>query len=190
MGYFTAAAIGFRPIIRGGGGPFSVTQYAKPATDVNVIANFDMVQRVPGGVPLPDQPNYNVPTIQCGSTGTPGTTLWLGPALGFGAASKLTMHAIPDEVDCVFLSGSNDTAFLVTTAAHIGKNANIHNPSYNIPNGKTKMSVDVITTAANAALDVRLRSVSMIAPNLEGTLYTQIEVTINKHFYGQATPGI
>ena len=179
---------GLRPIIRAGGSPFSVTQYAKPATDPNILFNFDLVQKVAASAVLNEAPAYTLPAIQTGYTGTPGTTLWLGSSIGFGAASVLSYHSVSDEIDCVFIAQVK-TGVAVTNAAHAGKNSNVSLTLAGNPATKnSRMAVDT-AIAATAGLDLRLRQVSMISPNVEGDSAI-VEVTINKHFSAQATAGV
>ena len=180
---------GFRSIIRQGGTPFSVTQYAKPATDPNIIFHFDMVQKIPGAGVLTEASPYNLPALQTGYTGTPGTTLWLGSSIGYGPASTLSYHHVSDELDCVFIAQAK-TGTAITTAAHTGKNGNISLTLAGDPlRTMSRMTVDSATIAAGAGLDLRVRSVAMISPNAEGDSAI-LEVTINKHFFGQATAGV
>jgi hypothetical protein len=180
---------GFKPTVRQGGTPFSVTQYAKGSTDPNPLYNWDMVIKIPGAGILTEASPYQIPTIQTGYTGTPGTTLWLGSSIGYGAASALTMHSVTDEVDAVFLVQAK-TGVNITNAAHAGKNGNISLSVAGDPLSKSsRMQIDSATIAASAALDCRIRAVAMIPPNAEGDSAV-IEVMINKHFFGQATPGV
>jgi len=180
---------GFRPIIRSGGSPFSVVQYAKPATDVNPLFSFDVVQKVVGAAVLAEAPNYNLPTIQTAYTATPGTTLYLGSSIGFGAASTLSVHSVSDELDVVFLAQAK-TGVAVTTALHAGKNANLSlTQAGNLLTKMSRMAIDSATIAAGAGLDFRIRSIAMISPNVEGDSAI-LEVTINKHFSAQGSAGI
>lgn len=180
---------GFRPIIRQGGTPFSVTQYLKPATDANALFNFDIVNKVVGAAVLAEAATYNLGTIQTGYQSTPGTTLILGSAIGYGAASTLSVHSVSDEIDCVFLAQAK-TGTVVTTASHVGKNANLSLTLAGVAATKmSRMAIDSATIAATGTLDFRLRSIAMISPNAEGDS-TILEVTINKHFFAQSSAGI
>jgi hypothetical protein len=190
MAFFPQGGFGFRPLIRDGGGPFSVAQYAKPASDTNVISCFDLVQKVPGGVVNPEQPDYNLPAIQTGTTGTPGTTLWLGVNLSYGTPSKLSVHAVVDEIDAVFIAGANNGVVVVSTAAFAGKNCNAQLQPPIAVKRTSRHNIDPTTVAANAALDCRIRNLAMIAPSSDGVAGAWMEVTINKHFYAQGSPGI
>ncbi|GEM_PF-1827960 len=182
---------GFRPISRLGGIPFSCTEYGKPASDANTLFAFDIVKKVTGAVAIPESPiGYNVPTIQTGYQGTPGTTLWVGSSLNYGALSTLSVHLVTDEIDVLYMAMCDATTPLTTTA-HIGKNANI-NIAYNTGSTATKqsgMTVNTTGIATTNTLDLRLTRVSMITPNLEGT-NAVVECTINKHLFGQQTAGV
>jgi len=180
---------GFRPIIRSGGSPFSVVQYAKPATDANAIFNFDLVTKVAAAVALAEAPTYNLPGIQSASQATPGTTLLLGSSIGYGAGNLASIHSVSDEIDVVFLAQAK-TGVAITTAGHVGKNANISLTLAGSALTKmSRMAVDSATIAAGAGLDLRIRAVAMISPNVEGDSAI-LEVTINKHAYAQGSAGV
>lgn len=179
---------GFRPIIRLGGIPFSVTEYAKPATDANALFAFDIVQKVAAGVALPENPTFNVPGIQTGYQATPGTTLYVGASLSFGAVSVLSVHPVTDEIDVVYLAQAK-TGVVISTASHVGKNSNLSlTQAGSLLTKMSKMAIDT-AIAATAGLDFRIRGVAMISPNQEGDSAI-LEVTVNKHFFGQATAGV
>ena len=180
---------GFRPIIRAGGSPFSVAEYGKAAADVNPIFSFDLVGHITGGTPfaLPENPLYNLSRIQSASQLTPGTSLYLGSSLGYGAASTGSIHAVTDEIDVIFIAQCSG-ATAITTAAVAGLNANVL-PTVSVTNTKmSQMQVNSASIAATAALDLRIRGIAMIVPNVEGA-NAIVEVLINKHAYGQQTSG-
>ncbi len=180
---------GFRPIIRAGGSPFSVTEYGKAAADATAIYSFDLVGHITGGtpMPLPENPTYNLSRIQSGSLLTPGTSLWLGSSIGYGAASTASIHSVTDEIDVIFIAQVSG-AGAVTTAGQAGLNANVL-PTLSTLNTKmSQMQVNGTGIAATAGLDLRIRQVAMIVPNVEGA-NAIVEVMINKHAYGQATAG-
>lgn len=181
---------GFRPIIRMGGSPFSVTEYAKPSTDANAIFMFDILKKVTGGVALPESPQgYLLPTVQTGYQGTPGTTLWQGVSLNYGAASTATVHSVCDEPDVIFI-GQCKTGTTVATASHIGKNANISTTTAGSTTTKQSgLAVDGATIATTSTLDLRILRVAMIVPNAEGDSAI-LEVLINKHELGLQTAGV
>lgn len=181
---------GFRPLVRVGGAPFSCTEYAKPATDANAIFMADVVKKVVGAVVLPESPQgYNLPTVQTGYQGTPGTTLWQGVSANFGAASVATVHNVFDEIDCIFLTQAK-TGTNISTASHVGKNANISLTTAGSTTTKQSgMTLDGATIATTNTLDLRILKVAMISPNAEGDSAV-LEVLINKHEFGQQTAGV
>jgi len=181
---------GFRPIIRAGGSPFSVTEYGKPASDSNALFAFDLVIKVTGAVALPEAvPAINLPTIQTGYQATPGTTLLMGASLAYGAASTLTVHPVTDEVDVIYMAQCK-TGTTVSTSSHVGKNANVSQTSAGSTSTRmSKLAVDGATIATTSSLDLRILRVSAISPNLEGDSAI-LEVTINKHQFGLQTAGV
>ena len=177
---------GFRPVIRSGGSPFSVTEYGKALADPNIIYAFDLVAHLTGGTPppLPENPNFTLSRIQSGTQLTPGTSLWLGASLSYGAASKATVHPVTDEVDVIYIAQSAGT---VTNATVAGLNANVVN---NAGNALTKMSQMLVSgsAAATAGLDLRILRVAMISGNSEGQ-YGIVECLISKHANAPGSAG-
>ena len=180
---------GFRPIIRAGGSPFSVTEYGKAAADAAAIYAFDLVGKITGGTPmaLPENPSYNLPRIQSGGLLTPGTSLWLGPSMSYGAATTATVHPVCDEVDLIMISMASG-ATAMTTASCAGLNANVLLAAGNPLTKMSAMQVSSGTVAVTATLDLRIRQIAMIIPNAEGP-NAILEVMINKHAIGQQTAG-
>jgi hypothetical protein len=179
---------GFRPIIRAGGSPFSVTEYGKAAADANAIFVFDLVGHITGGTPfaLPENSTYNLSRIQSGSQLTPGTSLWLGASLSYGAASTGTVHPVCDELDCIFIAQCSG-ATSITTASHAGLNANVKlTQAGSTTTKQSGEQVDSATIAATSSLDLRITRIAMIVPNAEGA-NAIVEVLINKHAFGQGT---
>ena len=180
---------GFRPIIRQGGGPFSINQYAKAAADPNAIFAFDLVLKTATSVPSPEQPLVNLPGIQTGYQGIPGTSLWLGASMAYGAASFLSVHPVTDEIDVVYIAQAK-TGVVISTAAHAGMNANVSLTQAGSTTTKmSKMAVDSATIAVTGTLDLKIQRVTAIQPNADGDSAI-LEVTINKHQLGQGTTGI
>jgi hypothetical protein len=197
---------GFRPIVRLGGAPFSTRQYAKDASEPREICTFDMVLKVPNSVPLPEMPSYTLPAIRTGNVGTPGTSLWLGVSLSASRPLTFGIHPVADEADCVFLAQMNNGAPVPSTATTVGKNANILVVAFASATLLSNMAIAPASVAVTATLDLRIRAIAMIGrgliggsaggpqsagggPNLESDR-ALLEVTINKHFFGQGTPGV
>jgi hypothetical protein len=181
---------GFRPIARLGGAPFSVTEYGKPSADSNAIFAFDLVGYITGSpLALPENSNFNLPRIQSGSQLTPGTSLWLGASLVYGAASTGSVHPVTDEIDVIYLAQAK-TGTSISTSSHVHKNANVSLTTGGSTTTKQSgMTVDGATIATTSSLDLRIQRVAMIASNAEGDSAI-LEVTINKHALGQATAGV
>lgn len=179
---------GFRPIIRLGGAPFSLRSYGKAAADANAIYAFDLVGHLTGGTPfpLPENPNFNLSRVQDGSQLIPGTSLWLGSSLAYGAASTGTVHPVADEIDCVFLCRAGTSGASMTTANAAGQNVNVKLQAGSATTKQSLQGADDSTFATTASLDLRIQKISMISPNIEGA-NPMLEVTINKHALGQAT---
>jgi hypothetical protein len=180
---------GFRPIIRSGGSPFSVSEYGKAAADPNPIWAFDLVGHITGGIapPLPENPVYTISRIQGGTQLTPGTSLWLGPSLSYGAASVASVHPVCDQTDLVMITQCSG-AVVITNATAAGLNANVLNSAGNNLTKMSAMQLNSAGIAVSAGLDLRILNVAMITGNIEAA-NAMVEVTINKHAYGQATAG-
>jgi hypothetical protein len=185
------APFGFRPITRLGGLPLSLTEYAKPATDANAIFAFDLVGFKSSGTPpaLPENGAFTVPVIQTGYQLTPGTSLWLGASLGYGAASTATVHPVVDAVDTVFITQCSG-ATVITNTSHAHKNANVSVVTAGSTTTKqSAQQVDSATIATTSSLDLRIIRVAMLGKNAE-TANAIVEVTINKHALGLQTAGV
>ena len=180
---------GFRPIGRIGGGPYSVTEYAKPATDVSfAIFMFDLVGKVATSGLSPTGLGNPLPGVQSCQGITPGTGLYLGAALNFGAIGTLTPHYVTDEVDMVYIA-MVDAVTAITVAAHVGKNANVLPGTGNARTKQSTATVNHTGIAVTAGLDLRIQAVSNISPNVEG-VNAIVEVVILKHQLGQGTAGV
>lgn len=180
------APFGFRAVSRVGGSPFSLTTYGKPSTDSQAIFQGDLVIKVTGTVPLPENTSYNVPTIQSGYA---SQSTWVGVAQNYGAASTATVHQVYDEIDMIFIvQGKTGTTYSMTS--HVGKNANMSTTTAGSTTTKQSgMSLDGATIATTNTLDLRIRNVAMISPNVEGA-NNIFEVTINKHIYANQVAGV
>jgi hypothetical protein len=181
---------GFRPVIRAGGSPFSVTEYGKAAADATAIFSFDLVGHITGGVPapLPEAPTqYTLSRVQSGSLLTPGTSLWLGPSITYGAPSKATVHPVCDEIDLVMIAQCSG-AVAITNAAHANLNANVLNTAGNTLTKQSAEQVNSAGIAATAGLDLRILRVAMITPNAEGA-NAIVEVMIAKHAFAPGAAG-
>lgn len=179
---------GFRPVARAGGNPFSVTQFAKPASDGTAIYVNDIVMKAAVSLADPAGTPVTIPGITSGANGTPGTTLWLGPSLNYGAASTGTVHTVADENDLIMIA-QVDATTSITSATHAGLNGNILLTAGSATTKQSAHTINHSTLATTSTLDFRIIAVSTQQPNLEG-VYAIVEVVCNKHQYGFGTVGI
>src|ERR1035438_3536689 len=98
---------GFLPIGREGGGPGSVVEYAKAAAHTQALFRGDIVGKAAVSVvsPFAGVPAAGVTSLQ---NGTPGTTLWLGANLNYGAPATATLQYITDDPFTVYVGQGND----------------------------------------------------------------------------------
>jgi len=180
---------GFRPIGLLSGGPFGISEYCKPASDSNyAIFMFDLVGKAASSGVSPTGQGNPLPGVQSCQNLTPGTSLYLGSSLNYGAISTLTPHYVVDEIDAVFIAQTDGTTS-ITVASHVGKNANVLPGAGNATTKQSTATVNHTGIATTAGLDLRIRAVSNLSPNAEG-VYAIVEVTILKHALGQGTAGV
>jgi hypothetical protein len=179
---------GFRPINRESGAPFFSHQYGKAAADTKAIFMNDLVIKAATSVPDPTGLGNPCPGITSGQNATPGTTLWQGSSINFGAASTLTTHLVVDALDTNYIA-QVDGALAVTTASHVGKNANVVTGTGNALTKQSTFGVANGSIATTAGLDLRIIRVSNINPNAEGA-NAIVEVTILKSEFAQGSAGV
>ena len=179
---------GFKPIGRDSGGPIFSRQYGKASADSKAIFMSDMVLKAATSVPDPTGVGNPMPGITSGQNATPGTSLYQGVSINYGAASAATPHYVVDEIDVIFIA-QVDGSLSVTTASQVGKNANVVLGTGNALTKQSTMGVNNTTIATTAGEDLRIIRVSNIVPNAEGA-NAIVEVIILKHELGQGTAGI
>lgn len=180
---------GFQPLmVDTAGAAVGVTQYAKPASDTNAIYSYDLVRKLANSTSVLGE-LIPTPGCQTFATGTPGTTLMLGAALNFGAASTATLHLIVDDPSAIFAAQCDSTTN-ITVASSIGKNANVANAAQsNALYLISAMQISSASIATTAALDLRLMSLFRGINNSEGA-NAVVEVLILKHQYAQGSAGV
>ncbi len=182
---------GFRPIARTGGGPWSINQYGKPATDTNyAIFMNDPVMKAAASVADPTGVGSAAPGIASFSSGTPGTTLWVGVSLNWGAISTATVHYVADEPDLITMAQVDDTTS-ISVASHVGKNANCLAGAGSATTKQSAYTINHSTIAAGSGTDrdVRVLALSSLQPNVAGG-YAILECLCIKHFYANVTVGV
>ncbi len=182
-------AFGFRPIGLVSGGPYAISEYAKPASDGNyAIFMFDLVRKAASSGASQTGQGNPVPGVESGQNATPGTGLWLGASLNYGALSTLSYHYVVEEIDAIFIA-QVDASTSITAASHVGKNANALLTAGSTTTKQSAMSVNHTGIATTAGKDLRIRAVSNISPNAEG-VYAIVEVLIMLHQNAQSSAGV
>lgn len=164
---------GLRPIMRtmSGGCPV-IEQFFKDASEAAAIFIFDAVNQEADG------------NIEANSA-TPGTTLYSGVSLNYGAALTLTPHLVIVSPDAVFeAQDNNDTDG--TAAVDMGLNGNIE---LNAGSALTQISgheLDESTFNTTNSLDVKLLKKLDVPDNDFGS-FCRVEIMFNKH---RRAPGV
>lgn len=184
----TLNLFGFKPINRQSGGPIFTRQYGKASSDNKAIFMNDFVIKAATSVADPTTLGSPSPGISSAQNATPGTTLYIGSSVNYGAASTATTHYVVDDIDAVFIAQIDGTAS-ITAAADAGKNADLKSGTGNATTKQSTMGLDNTTIATTAAEDFRILRISNISPNAEGA-NAIVEVICLKHENGQGTAGV
>jgi hypothetical protein len=179
---------GFLPIGRDGGGPLAAAQYSKVAAHTQALFVGDIVGKSAVSVAAKDA-GLPIPGCTSLQNGAPGTTLWLGSVLNYGAPATDTTHFVFDTPDCIFIGQGNDNTPL-TEAAAAGKNATFVTGAGNAITKKSTMSFasGSLTTSAGG-IDARILRLHNRVGNAEGA-YAVVEVIIIKHAKAQGSIGV
>lgn len=167
---------GLSPLMRSFGGPSSVRQYSKDASEAVAIFINDAVEL--------DDDGY------IHANGTPGSMYILGVSLDYGAATTATNHLVVDDPHASFEAQDNaDTDGFALADKGLSCNLEL-----NAGSATTLISgheLDESSAHATNVLDVRLVGLLDCPDNAYGA-HGRWEVTINKHFFGQGVgnPGI
>ena len=180
---------GFKAISRASGGPLATRQYGKLGTDATAIFAADMVFKATGSVADPTGLGNPMPGCTSAQGATPGTTLYLGASVNYGAASAATPQYVFDDLDVIYIAQAAGATTSVTTASHAGKNINLKSGTGNALTKQSTMGVDITTVATTQGLDFRIIRISNISPNAEGA-YAICEVMLLKSELGQDTAGV
>jgi|GEM_PF-2513346 len=176
------------------------------------MANFDnphglqpLMRTLSGGVPMVEEyikasgtayPIYQWDAVALdsnfrliSSTGiTPGSTLYSGVSLNYGAASTQTRHLVMTSADAIYqCQDNNDTNGIAET--DLGLNANLE---LNAGNALTKISgheIDESTINTTATLDVKLLGL-LKTPDNEFGSWCRVEIMFNKHRMNPGVAGV
>ncbi|MCC7235594.1 MAG: hypothetical protein IT163_09845 [Bryobacterales bacterium] len=122
------------------------------------------------------------------TSATPGTTLYSGVALNYGAALTATEHLVIFTPDAVFEAqddGDSDTM----TAADIGLNANLILGAGVVATLKSGHEIDTNTADVGAGLDVKLLRKAN-KPNNAWGANVRMEIAFNKQRFALGVAGI
>jgi hypothetical protein len=184
----TNLLFGFLAIGRDGGGPLAAGQYAKVAAHAQAIFVGDIVSKSAVSAAAPDA-SLPIPGCTSLQNGTPGTTLWLGSSINYGAAATITDHWVFDTPDTVFIGQSSDNTS-ITVAAAAGKVAPFTTGAGNAVTLKSTMGFTGAALAtAISGCDIKVLRLHNRVGNAEGA-YAVIECLIVKHFYAQGAVGV
>lgn len=178
---------GFLAIGRDGGGPLAAQQYSKVSGHTQALFVGDIVSKTTGSVPAADA-GLPVPAVTSLQNGTPGTTLWLGSVINYGAAATATLHWVWDTQDTIYIGQGNDSTSL-TQSADAGFNGNFVTGTGNATTFKSTMSFASGSLATTAALDLRVLRLHNRVGNAEGA-YAVCEIMILKSGKAQGSAGV
>jgi len=179
---------GFLPIGRDGGGPLAAQQYCKVAAHTQALFNGDIVSKSAVSAPAHDS-GINVPGVTSLQNGTPGTTLWLGANLNYGAPAAISFHWVFDTPDTIYIGQSSDSTSM-TQASHAGKNVPFTTGAGNSTTQKSTMGFTLgSATTSISGMDARLLRLHMAVNNAEGA-YAVCEVMIIKSGKAQGSVGV
>ncbi|SRR5579883_1459243 len=178
------------------GAPGYLNRYGKGSSDAQPIYMNDLLMKSAISVTDPEGGNPQ-PGCKAATVGTPGTGLWLGTSLNYGAASTATMHAVVDDPGALFVVQSDSSA-AETIASVVGKNANLNvaaagpvslGSSTTKQSGMTLASSSITTTASK---DVRITQFSPdnIFVNPDNAAYPILEIQIVLHQFAGQSAGV
>lgn len=184
----TNLLFGFLAIGRWGGGPISAQQYSKGTAHTQAIFVGDILAKAATSLAASDA-GLPVPGCTSLQNGTPGTTLWLGSSIDYGAAATNTYHWVFDTPDTIFIGQSSDNTSM-TNANHAGKLVPFTTGSGNATTLKSTMGFTGASAGTSTAgMDAKILRVHNRVGNAEGA-YAVCEVFIMKHFYAQGAVGV
>jgi hypothetical protein len=157
---------GLIPLYRRGGGPVVSNEYQKASGTGTAIFIGDVVTRLATQFISPG--------------GAPGTTLWLGVSLNWGAASTLSNHQVVDDPDVVF-ECQDDGDSAQWAEADNGLNANFIFGTGNVSTLISAHEIDTSTKDVAAALDAKVLRRHGTLNNDYGSANVRLEILFNKH---------
>jgi hypothetical protein len=157
---------GLVPLYKIGGGPIISNEYDKDASEGTAIFIGDVVTR---------EADEN---IKAG--GTPGTTLWLGVARNYGAASLATIHQVCDDPFTVF-EAQDDGIGTAIVEADMGLNCNFIFGAGVVATGVSGHELDLSTKDVTVTLDAKMLRRRRVLNNAFGSANLIVEIQFNTH---------
>jgi len=154
------------------GGELELRPYTKLATYATAIYPGDVVNQVASG--------------DLERSITPSTTLIVGVALDYGAASTLTDHMVADQPDMIFVAQTNDDTI---TVADKGSKADVVLGTGSLVLKRSRDEINGATVLTTGTLDLILLRLARIQGNADGE-WARWEVVINKHLLNKGATGI
>jgi len=157
------------------GGPQAIEVFSKPSTLNTAIFRYDPVARLADGSISSKQADI-----------TPGSTLYSGVALAYGAASTATDHHVLLSPDAIFEAQTDSTGLVATD---MGCNANLE---YGAGSAVTKLSGWIINHTpcdGTSTSDVHLLRKFDVPTNDYGA-YARLEIVFNKHRMAPGVAGV
>lgn len=165
---------GLRPIGTIHGGGFEVEELNKVIGYGTAIFVGDAVNRVADG------------SIE--ASATPGTTLYSGVSLNYGALSKATTHLVLTDPSVIYEAQDNNASAGIA-AIDLGLNANLQLNAGSTTTEQSGHEINETGKDVTATLDVHLRRLFAIPGNAHGG-WARIEITFNKHRMAPAAVGV
>lgn len=164
---------GLKPTMRSlVGGPVELEQYSKPANYGKAIRKWDAVTLLSTAV------------LGVAADITPGTTLYLGVAMDYAAASTLSNHLVIINPFALYDAQGHATSTGIV-AADVGANVNLlltDGPPTGAPTETSANELDDSAIDTNILKDVHLIKLVSSPDNAVG-VHARFEVMFNKHFY-------
>ena len=157
-----------------GGGSIELEEFDKDASESSAIFPNDLCHQQADGNIAPG--------------GTPGTTIYTGVSMNYGAADTLTKHLLAAQPDALFEAQDNDDSTGLL-AVDMGQNANAVFGAGDAVRIKSGHEINISGHAATATLDLRLLRLHKAVDNAFGP-HARIEVLINKHTRAYGAAGI
>jgi hypothetical protein len=164
---------GLSPLYVLSGGPVQTELFKKAVGYGTAIFRGDAVNRVADG------------SIE--ASATPGTTLYTGVALDYGAPSKATTHIVIVGMDQVYEAQGDGSGTL--DEADMGLNCNLVLTAGNAATKQSKHQLAESTKQTTSTLDVHLLKALATPDNAYGA-NARIEFLFNKHRLAMGVAGV